>query len=53
MGPMSGLSNIKYWLARHGYDPEDAALCERIFQAAKSTDRTLTQDDLEGLCQEG
>ena len=41
-GRCPGLSNIKYWLGRHGHDPDDRELCERIFQAAKSTDRTLT-----------
>ena len=50
VGPMSGLSNIKHWLARNGYDADDAELCDRIFQAAKRTDRTLTRDDLERLC---
>jgi hypothetical protein len=50
---MSGLSNVKYWLRTHGRDPDDTELCDRIFQAAKRTDRTLTQGELEALCRTG
>jgi isopropylmalate/homocitrate/citramalate synthase len=50
IGPMSGLSNVKYWLREHGHDPDDEALCERIFRAAKQTDRTLTDREVESLC---
>jgi isopropylmalate/homocitrate/citramalate synthase len=50
IGPMSGLSNVKYWLREHGHDPDDEALCERIFRAAKQTDRTLTDSEVESLC---
>jgi 2-isopropylmalate synthase len=53
VGPMSGLSNVKYWLRTHGYDSDDADLCDRIFQAAKRTDRTLTEGELEALCRTG
>jgi 2-isopropylmalate synthase len=50
IGPMSGLSNVKHWLRKHGYDPEDEALCSRIFQAAKQTDHTLSRQEIEALC---
>lgn len=50
ISPMSGLSNVKYWLRAHGYDPEDEALCGRLFEAAKHTDHTLTREELEALC---
>jgi 2-isopropylmalate synthase len=53
IGPMSGLSNVKYWLKRHGHDPGDEALCSRIFDAAKQTDRTLTKAELDALCHKG
>ena len=53
IGPMSGLSNVKYWLREHGYDSEDEALCERIFRAAKQTDHTLTEGEVEALCRTG
>ena len=50
---MSGLSNVKFWLRANGYDPDDEELCERIFRAAKRTDRTLTDGELDGLCKTG
>lgn len=53
IGPMSGLSNVKYWLREHGHDPDDEELCGRIFQAAKQTDHTLTEGELETLCRIG
>jgi 2-isopropylmalate synthase len=53
IGPMSGLSNVKYWLREHGYDPDDQDLCDRIFRAAKQTDHTLTEGELEALCRSG
>lgn len=46
IGPMSGISNVRYWLAQRGYDPDDAALCQRIFARAKNSDRTLTEDEV-------
>lgn len=49
IGPMSGLSNVKYWLRRRGLNAEDEALCGRIFQAAKIADHTLTEDELRML----
>ena len=49
ISPMSGLSNVKYWLRTHGYDEEDEVLCRRVFEAAKSTDHTLTRDEIEAL----
>jgi isopropylmalate/homocitrate/citramalate synthase len=53
IGPMSGLSNVKYWLRSHGYDPSDETLSGRIFDAAKRTDHTLTQEELDALCRGG
>ncbi len=53
VGPMSGLSNVKHWLREHGHDPDDDDLCRRIFNAAKRTDRTLTERELETLCRTG
>jgi 2-isopropylmalate synthase len=49
IGPMSGLSNVKYWLRSRGFDAGDEALCDRIFRAAKVTDHTLTEDELREL----
>ncbi|MEK9508894.1 LeuA family protein [Gaopeijia maritima] len=49
IGPMSGLSNVKYWLRSRGFDADDEELCSRIFQAAKVTDHTLTEEELRAL----
>ncbi|HEV8659906.1 MAG TPA: LeuA family protein [Thermoanaerobaculia bacterium] len=45
VGPMSGLSNVIYWLAAHEY-PQEETLARDIFQLAKSTNRVLTDDEL-------
>ena len=50
VGPMSGQSNIKHWLRRHGYNEDDQNLVQRIFTASKKTDHTLTEEELEHLC---
>jgi 2-isopropylmalate synthase len=49
IGPMAGLSNVKYWLRTRGLDTGDDALAERILAAAKRADRTLTEDELDAL----
>lgn len=46
---VSGLSNVKCWLAEHGYDPDDEAACQRIFDAAKRTSRVLRDDEIVAL----
>jgi 2-isopropylmalate synthase len=48
VGPMSGESNVVFWLESHGYEatPERIA---RIFDAAKASDRLLTDAELEQL----
>jgi hypothetical protein len=43
---MSGMSNVKYWLAEHGYDTGDEALCQRVFELAKTSGHTLTADEI-------
>ncbi|NIY12164.1 MAG: hypothetical protein GWN02_29560 [Gemmatimonadetes bacterium] len=50
---MSGLSNVKYWLRERGYDPDDEELTTRIFRAAKQTDHTFSEGELEALCRSG
>jgi 2-isopropylmalate synthase len=49
ISPVSGLSNVKYWLERHGYDPNDDAACRRLFDAAKRTDRVLSDEECHRL----
>jgi 2-isopropylmalate synthase len=48
VGPMSGLSNVVYWLASHGYAQEES-LAKEIFQRAKSTNRILTDEELHSI----
>ncbi|WP_428275958.1 LeuA family protein [Candidatus Palauibacter sp.] len=47
ISPVSGLSNVRFWLSRHGYDAGDEALCEAVFGLAKKCDHTLSQDEIE------
>ena len=46
---LSGLSNVKHWLATHGYDADDEAACKVLLDAAKRTDHVLTDDECRGL----
>ncbi len=48
VGPMSGVSNVRSWLAEHGRGDDEAA-AERIFAAAKQADHTLTDAELHAL----
>lgn len=48
VGPMSGKSNVLYWLARHKIPPSDE-LVNRIFEAAKQSTRVLRDDELLAL----
>jgi len=50
VSPVSGMSNVKYWLAEHGYDSNDEALCQRVFALAKRADRVLTDEELHACC---
>jgi len=45
IGPMSGKSNILFWLERHGMAANEE-LVERIYHRAKSSDHTLTDDEI-------
>lgn len=49
---VSGLSNVKYWLEEHGYAAADDALCQRIFDAAKRTNRTLRDEEVHAMVRE-
>jgi len=49
ISPVSGLSNVKYWLERHGYDPDDDVACRTLFEAAKRTDRVLSDEECHRL----
>jgi 2-isopropylmalate synthase len=45
VGPMSGKSNVIFWLERHGYSATDE-LVDRIFTRAKSSSTVLTDDEI-------
>ena len=45
IGPMSGKSNVLFWLERHGIPVSDEAV-ERIYSRAKSSDHTLTEQEI-------
>jgi len=48
IGPMSGRSNVVYWLAKRGIPASDDAV-ERILAAAKQSSRILTEDEILAL----
>ncbi len=51
IGPMSGKSNVEWWLRERGIAPEPA-LVEAIFARAKSSDRTLEEPEILAVCRE-
>ncbi len=51
IGPMSGKSNVIYWLEKRGIPATDERV-ERIFNAAKQSDRLLTEEEVYALCGE-
>jgi 2-isopropylmalate synthase len=51
IGPMSGKSNVLFWLERHKIPANDAVVT-RILDAAKQSSRVLDEDELFALAQE-
>jgi 2-isopropylmalate synthase len=47
--PMSGKSNVIFWLEKHGFAPSED-LVERIFARAKQADRLLTDAEILEMC---
>ena len=45
VGPMSGKSNVLFWLERHGIAATDGVV-ERIYQRAKQSDHTLSEAEI-------
>jgi len=45
VGPMSGKSNVVFWLEQHGREAHDEVV-EAIFNAAKDSRRNLTDDEI-------
>ena len=48
VGPMSGKSNVVWWLEHHGYEAT-AQRVDLIFEAAKNSDRVLSDDVMRDL----
>ena len=49
IGPMSGKSNITFWLESHGLEATDERV-ERIFKRAKQADRLLAEQEILEVC---
>ncbi len=49
VGPMSGESNVVYWLRERGIDP-DPELVKAIFQKAKTSTATLAEVEILEIC---
>ncbi len=49
IGPMSGKSNVHYWLEKRGI-PSDDDMVERILVRAKGSDRVLTESEILECC---
>jgi 2-isopropylmalate synthase len=45
VGPMSGKSNVIFWLERHGITPSEV-LVDRVFRRAKASATVLTADEI-------
>ena len=45
IGPMSGKSNVLFWLERNGVPATDEVV-ERIYQLAKASNHTLTETEI-------
>ncbi|PYR24942.1 MAG: 2-isopropylmalate synthase [Acidobacteria bacterium] len=51
IGPMSGRSNVIFWLERRGMPATDD-IVDRVFAAAKASNRTLTHDQVQIIVDE-
>jgi 2-isopropylmalate synthase len=48
VGPMSGRSNVVFWLEEHGIEPTSERV-DRVFEAAKRSDRLLADDEIRAI----
>jgi 2-isopropylmalate synthase len=49
VGPMSGISNVQYWLSERGL-PEKPEMVRAIFARAKESDRILEDAEIAAIC---
>ena len=45
LGPMSGRSNVLFWLEQHGVVPQEVVV-DRLFRRAKASQRVLTEEEI-------
>jgi 2-isopropylmalate synthase len=50
ISPMSGISNVRHWLTKHGYEGAGDALCEHVLAEAKRADHTFTDAEVHAIC---
>lgn len=50
IGPMSGKSNVLFWLSENGIDPTEDRVT-RIYNAAKQANKLLTEEEIRALAQ--
>lgn len=51
VGPMSGESNVVFWLKDRGYDPAPE-LVKAIFARAKKAEKVLGEAEIRGICEQ-
>ncbi len=51
IGPMSGRSNVLFWLERRGFATGDGVV-ERIFERAKASPRVLTEEEIREIIEQ-
>jgi 2-isopropylmalate synthase len=49
IGPLSGKSNVSFWLERHGMEANDEIIA-RVLDAAKKSSHVLTDSEIFALC---
>ena len=49
VSPVSGLSNVRWWLSQHGYDPSDLVLMRELLLAVKQMQRAASDDELRDM----
>jgi len=52
IGPMSGKSNVRFWLEKHGIEPTDDCI-DRVFAHAKKVDHILSDKEIRKAVEEG
>ena len=49
VGPVSGLSNVRWWLSQHGYDAGDLVLMRELLLCVKQMQRVASNDELRDM----